>query len=263
MDSAATFKRLRVKTDPTADDRDWVSNVESPNRITAVVGGTTTAGTYSITVTGFVSLPSGRVDVNFTASFVRAAENDNTIADELENDFDAGRANSALASSPTLASLGIVADVSSATITITAPPNAYLTFTSSAPGTGTITWALGTVLPITAASPLFDRGGEVNANVIIAIVHQRNSSGVSLAPGSGTVTMQAIEVAEIADVASDGSITYRYVNCPLAAVTGVALNLPQAIPLRGAKYWTVRITSDANLSGSATDLEVVYRNGLV
>lgn len=262
MDAPATWKRLRVKPDPTADDRDWVANLESPNRITAVVGGTTTAGDYSITVTGFAVRMSGRIEINRTVTFTRAAENDAAIAAALEALLDAALA-STQASSPSLASLGVVADVSSATITITSPPNVYVTWTASAPGSATITFPLGATLPITASSPMFDRSGEMNANSILVVVHQRASTGATLAPGSGTISMQAIEICEIRDVGSDGQgYSTRYINAPLTGLTGVALNAPYEIPLRGAKYWTVRITTDASLSGSVADLEVIYRDGV-
>lgn len=262
-DAAGTWKRLRIKPDETTDDTDWQGQQISPNTITAVVGGTTTAGVYSITVTGFIVKPTGgQIDINFTATFTRAAENDNTIADELENDFDAGTANGN-ASTPTLASLGIVANVSSATITITAPPYAYLTFTASAPGSATITFPLGSSLPITASCPLYDRGALMNANAVVVMWNQLDVSGGTLLPGTATLSLQAIELAEVESTDSRGDRTYRYVVGALAVLTGTTPNTPYEIPLRGAKYWTIRMLTDASLTANTTDIEVLYRDAVV
>ncbi len=261
-DSSTVWRKLRTKMDPTADDSDWRANLQTPNRITAVVGGTTTAGTYSITVTGKVWKPGhnnlGPMDVNFTASFTRVAETDAQIADELENDFDAGTLTAA--SNVTLASVGIVADVSSATITITAPPQCQLTFTSSAPGSATIVWALGQTLPITASAPHYARAGEDSINGVLVVLNQMDDAGTTLlAPGSGTISLQAIELVEYESVDSRGDRTYTYRTIALPVLTGITFGSPVELPMRGAKWWTVRLLTDSGLDANTDAIEVLWR----
>lgn len=261
--AATTWKRLRLKPDPTADDHDWRTNLVSPNRVTAVVGGTTTAGVYSIILTGKIRTKAGAMlDVNFTATFTRAAENDATIAGELEDDFDAGTINPA--TSTTLASMGIIADVSSATITFLFPPEFYGTLTAVAPAPGTITFPLGDTLPITASAPLFKRAGEGNVSGVQIILLQKDDAGATLlAPGTGTVTITPIELCEIEDVSSAGVTTYRYVSAAFfSPLTTMGFGYPIDLPLRGAKFWTVRITSDSGLDANTDSIEVIWRDSV-
>jgi hypothetical protein len=264
-DSASVWRKLRLKTDPTADDHDWRANLVTPNRITAVVGGTTTAGVYSIRVVGKVWKPGqnqlGTIDVDFTATMTRVAETDAQIADALEDDFDAGtiRADSAVS----LSSVGITADVSSATITILAPPNSQLTFTATAPGSATITFPIGSTLPITASAPHYGRNGADSVNGIIVVLNQMDDAGATLlAPGTSTINLEAVELIELEATDSRGDRTYVYRTVSLPMLTDVTFGTPIEIPLRGAKFWTVRLTTDTALDGNCDSIEVLYRDGV-
>lgn len=259
-DASSTFKLLRRKIDPTADDVDWRGNQTTPNELTAVVGGTTTAGVYSITVTGFV-YPRGRaaLTVNFTATLTRVAETDAQIADALEDQFDAGTIN---AGSPVLlSSVGITADVSSATITMRFPPNSELTVTASAPSPGTITLPLGSVMPITASNPHYARAGNDGITGTVAYIVQKDGvDGVGLlTPGTATISAQLIEIAELETVDARGDRTYEYSIGGLAVLTGLTMNTPIELPTRGMKYWTLRLLTDASLTANTSSIEVWYR----
>lgn len=261
-DSSTVWRRLRLKPDPTTDDHDWQANLVTPNRITAVVGGTTTAGAYSINVAGKIyTRTGGSLTVDFTASLTRVAETDAQIADGLEDDFDAGMINPG--SPITLASQGITADVSSATITILAPPNASLTFTATAPGSATITFPIGSTLPITASAPHYARAGEDSINGVIVVLNQMDDAGTTLlAPGSGTISLAAIELAEIETVDSRGDRSYAYRTISLTTLTGITFGAPVELPMRGAKWWTVRLSSDSGLDANTDSIEVIYRSSV-
>lgn len=259
-DASSTFKLLRRKIDPTADDVDWVANQTTPNELTAVVGGTTTAGVYSITVTGFV-YPRNRaaLTIDFTATITRVAETDAQIADALEDDFDAGTIN---AGSPVLLSTaGITADVSSATITMRFPPNCALTVTASAPGSATITLPLGSTMPITASSPHYARSGEdsITGSVVYIVQKDLVDGTTLLLPGTATISGQLIEICELETVNADGSRSYEYSYGGLAVLTGLTMNTPIELPTRGMKYWTLRLLTDANLTANTSAIEVWYR----
>jgi len=260
-DASSTFKLLRRKIDPTADDVDWVANQTTPNELTAVVGGTTTAGVYSITVTGFVYPRTGNaLTVNFTASFTRVAENDATIADELENDFDASTINPG--STVLLSTVGITADVSSATITMRFPPNSSLTVTTSAPGSATITLPLGATVPITASSPHYARAGEDSiTGSVVYLVQKDGVDGVGLlTPTTATISGQLVEICELETPNSDGSRSYEYAYGGLAVLTGLTFNTPIELPTRGMKYWTFRLLTDSSLTANTSSIEVWYRS---
>lgn len=264
-DAATVWKRLRLKVDPTADDADWAGLQLTPNRLTAVVGGTTAAGVYSITVLGKVWKPGhnrmGPIDVNFTATFTRAgAETDAQIADELENDFDAGTVT--VGSSVTLASVGITADVSSATITIVFPPHCELTITTVAPGGATITLPEGAIMPITASAPHFKRSGEDSVTGILCCLFNMDDAGATLLVPGGTVTVEAVELIELETVNDRGDRTYAYRVAGLGDTASVAFGVPFVVPLRGAKFWTLRIHTDAALTANTDSIEVVYRDAV-
>lgn len=264
-DAASVWKKLRLKIDPTADDPDWRTLQVSPNRLTAVVGGTTTAGVYSIRVVGKVWKPGqnnlGTIDVDFTATLTRVAETDAQIADALEDDFDAGtiRADSPV----TLASVGITADVDTATITMTFPPNCELTVTATAPGSATITLPLGSTMPITASSPHYARSGSDSMTGVVVVLNQMDDAGATLlTPGVATVTLTGIEVCEVETTNDRGDRTYAYRYAALTPLTTTPFGTPVEIPLRGAKFWTVRISSDSGDLEAGTDsIEVLYRHG--
>jgi len=262
-DQARTWKKLRVKTDATTDDVDWVGTNVTPNRLTFLVGGTTTAGVYSINLFGKVrnAKTSQQFDVDFTATFTRAAENDASIATDLQADFDAA---TATATSPVLLStLGIVSTRNSATLTIVFPPGADITATVVAPAPGTITAALGLVVPICASAPHFGRAGESSMNGVVVIVNQLNASNAIVAVGTGTqptFDMQGVEICEVEVVDSRGDRTYQTRYGRTTTLTGCVAGNEYQLPLRGAANWTVRITNDADLVATTTQLEVIYRD---
>lgn len=259
-DASTNLRLLRRKIDPTADDVDWRGNQTTPNELTAVVGGTTTAGAYSITVTGQVyTRTGGTLTVDFTATMTRAAETDAQIADALEDDFDAGTIN---AGSPILLStVGITADVSSATITMRFPPNCSLTVTATAPGSATITLPLGSTMPITASQPHYARAGEDSiTGAIVYLVQKDGVDGVGLlTPGTATISGQLIELCELETMNSDGSRSYEYSVGGLAVLTGLTMNTPIELPTRGMKYWTFRLLTDASLTANTSSIEVWWR----
>lgn len=262
-DAARTWKRLRIKTDATTDDHDWVGNNVTPNRLTFLVGGTTTAGAYSINLAGTVynAKTGQQYTVDFTATFTRAAETDAQIATDLQADFDAGTIN---ASSPVLLSaVGITSSRNSATLTVLFPPGANITATTTAPGSATITSSLGLVVPITASAPHFGRGGESSLNGVVVVVHPLTSAGALLALGTSTqptFDMQAVEICEVETVDSRGDRTYLTRYARTTTLTGCIAGNEYQLPLRGAAHWTVRILNDADPVSNTAQYEVIYRD---
>lgn len=263
-DAAAHWKRLRLKIDPTADDPDWRGTAVTPNRLTALVGGTTTAGTYSLIITGKYVSPEGKqLDIAATIPFVRTAETDAQIATGLDTAFDLATIRT---DSPVLlTALGFSCSVSTATLTILFPPGFYGTLTNSAPGSATITQAIGSIMPICASSPMYGRAGSSSPNgVTIEWVCFDDVGGtIQLAPGTGTqptMTLQAIELAEVETVNADGSRSYSYVVGGTAVLASTEPNTPYELPLRGAKYWTVRMLTDANLPAGTESIGIIYRD---
>lgn len=261
-DAAATWKRLRLKTDPTADDLDWVGTQTTPNRLTFLVGGTTTAGVYSLRLQGKVYRNGQQFDVDFTATITRAAETDAQIATDLAGDFTGATVNAA--SPVLLSSVGITASVDTATVTVLFPPGANITVTTTAPAPGTITAALGTIVPIVASAPHYARGGESSMNGVVVVVYPRDDAGATLlAPGTGTqmtFDMQGVEICEVAALDSDGNPSVSTRIARTVTLTGCIVGNEYAIPMRGAKYWTVRITNDADPTTNVDSLEVIYRD---
>lgn len=262
-DAATTWKLLRLKVDPTADDLDWAGTITTPNRLTFLVGGTTTAGVYSLRLVGKVYMRTGaQHDVDFTATITRAAETDAQIASNLSGDFLTGTVTTA---SPVLLSdVGITASVDTATVTVLFPPGANITVTTTAPAPGAITSALGLVVPITASAPHYGRAGESSMNGVVVMVNAMDDAGATLlAPGTGTQTtfdMQAVEICEVETVNSRGDRTYSTRYGRTTTLAGCTLGNEYQLPLRGAKYWTVRITNDADPVSNTDSYEVIYRD---
>lgn len=261
-DAASHWKRLRLKIDPTADDPDYWGTQVTPNRLTALVGGTTTAGTYSLIITGFYIPPEGRaqVEINATISFVRAAENDSQIATGLDTAFDLATVRPGC--STRLIDCGFSCSVSTATLTILFPPGFYGTLTNSAPGSATITQAIGSAMPITGSASLYGRAGSSSPNGVTVMwnCYDEADGTVLLAPGSATASLQAIELAEIETPNADGSRSYTYVVGATAVLAATTPGTPYELPLRGAKYWTVRFLTDANLPVGTASIGIIYRD---
>jgi hypothetical protein len=258
-DASSVLRLLRRKFDTTTDDVDWRANQTTPNELTAVVGGTTTAGVYSINIAGKVyPRTGGSLTVDFTATITRVAETDAQIADALEDDIDAGTIN---AGSPVLLStVGITADVSSETITMRFPPNCSLTVTVTAPAPGTITTPLGTVMPITVSNTHYSRSGEDSITGSIVYILAKDDLGATLlAPSTATISGQLIEIMEIESTDSRGDRTYAYAYGGLAVLTGLTFNTPIELPTRGMKYWTFRLLTDASLPAGTDAIDVVHR----
>jgi hypothetical protein len=260
-DAAATWRRLRLKVDPATDDDDWRALQTTPNAVDILVGGTADDGDYTITLTGQIATRhGGMLTISSTVTFDRAAaETSAQVAAELEALLDAATINAG--TSITLASLGIVASVNSATITIVFPPHAIVTVTGSAPGTATITFPVGASVPITANAPLYGRAGEGGVNGVTCMLNQMDDAGATLlVPGSGTVSVQIIEICEIETVDSDGHRSYSYRYGGSAVTTLQTFGTPFELPVRGAKYWTLRILTDAGLEAGTDSIEVIYRD---
>lgn len=260
-DAAATWKRLRLKVDPSTDDDDWRAQQTTPNALDVLVGGTADDGDYTITLTGQIATRhGGMLTINTTVTFERAAaETSAQVATELEALLDAATINAG--STITLASLGIVASVDTATITIVFPPHAIVTVSGTAPGTATITFPVGTTVPITASAPLYGRAGEGGVNGVTVMLCQMDDAGATpLVPGTGTVSVQIVEIVEIETVDADGHRAYSYRYGGSAVTTLQTFNTPFECPVRGAKYWTLRILTDADLTAGTDSIEVIYRD---
>ena len=257
-DQATYWRRLRLKVDPTAADTDWRGTQTTPNTLTAVVGGTASNGVYSITFTGKVYNHRGvqgrQYDINVTVSRTRTSETSAQMAGLLEDDMDASAA---------LLEAGITADVSSATITITFPPGAYITMTASAPGSATITFPLGALMPILASAPHFARAGN-DSQTGVEVIVSAMAGATLLAPGTSTQTtfdLQGIELAIIETVDARGDRTYTQRVIGTTVLTGCTLDTPYELPLRGAKYWTARIASIPSNPVATTDsYEIAWRD---
>lgn len=265
-DATTNWKLLRLKPN-TSDDADWRGLQTTPNQMTFLVGGTTTAGIYSINLSGVVLTNQGlQVKVDFTATITRVAETDAQIAANLEADFDAGTANPG--TSVLLSSLGIVASVDTATVTIVFPPGAYITATVTAPAPGTITTALGTVVPICASAPHYSRGGESSPDSVVVQVTAMDDAGATvLLPEDGgtdaTFVLVGLEICVIETVNTDGSRSYSYRYAETETITGALLNTEYALSVRGAKWWTVRLHTFANPVDNVDSYEVIWRDGAV
>lgn len=257
------WKRLRLKNDPTADDVSWATTNVTPNRAEVLIGGTATAGAYSIRLVGTVRRQSGDISVDCTVSAVRAAETSAQMAAVLEALLDAAVVKSG--SDITLASLGIVASVSSATITIVFPPDAHITLSGSAVAPATVTFPLTNTVPICAPAPLALGGnrGRDDVNGVVVVLNQMDDAGETLlAPGSGTISLQVVELIELTRLRSDGTkaVSYRYAG--MATLTGMQFGVPIELPVKGAKHWTVRLLTDASLDASTDSIEVIYRDSV-
>lgn len=263
-DASTNWTRLRLKIG-TGDDTDWRGTQVTPNTLTALVGGTTDDGVYSITLTGRVhTRRGGHLDVNATVEFDRqAAENDDTIASELNTALAA--ATITADSSITLASVGITATVSSATITIVFSPDAYITATSTDPGTGTITWALGTTVPISASAPHYARGGVSSPTGVVIQVSAMDDAGETLLdPEDGgadqTFTFEAVEICTVERFDANGIRQYHQRIASIETVTGALLNTEYVLQLRGAKHWSVRLLTFANNITNVDSYEIAWRD---
>ncbi len=105
-----------------------------------------------------------------------------------------------------------------------------------------------------------DGGNSVNGVVCMVQLFDLVGGTVPLAP-AGTFSLQLIELAEVEAVDSRGDRTYRYITGGSASLTGQTCATPIELPIRGAKYWTVRIhTDDGNFTANTSSLEVVYRD---
>lgn len=265
-DAAITWQRLRLKIG-TSDDTDWRGTQTTPNTLTALVGGTADDGDYSITLVGSVHLRhSGTLTVNTTVTFTRAAaETSAQVAAALELLLDAATITE---DSPvTLAGLGITASVDTATITLRFPPNASIVTSSEAPGTGTITWAIGTIVPITASAPLYARGGTSAPNAVAIIITAMDDAGETvLVPEDGgsdqTMVIEAIEICQVQRVV-DGVVRYENRIASIETITGALLNTEYILQLRGAAHWTTRLLTFANNITNVDSYEVAWRDAAV
>lgn len=261
-DASTNWKRLRLKIG-TGDDPDWRGTQTTPNYLTAEVGGTTTAGDYTITLVGKIyTRTGGALDVNFTASFTRAAETDAQIATGLVADFTTGTIN---AGSPVLLStVGITASVDTATITIVFPPNCDITASSTDPGSASITWALGQIMPITGSAPHYARAGASSVNGVVVQVSAMDDAGETLLdPEDGgtdqTFVIEALEVCTVERVVN-GVTQYQQRIASIETIAAAQLNTQYILQLRGAKYWTVRLLTFAENIANVDSYEVAYRD---
>lgn len=255
-DASIHWHRLRLKPDPTADDFDWQGQNTSPNRLTAVVGGTADDGDYELYIVGTLLMPDGRqIGIDATISATRAAaETSAQMATALDTAFESATARTDLLR--LLTDLGFSCSVSSETLAIVFPAGFSGTLSSSAPGTATITHPVGAAVPICASSPLYARAGASSPNAVVVMWVMRDDAGdTPLLPGNATITMTAVELAV---VERDG--VYEEVVCATAAVAATTANTPYELPLRGAKYWTVRLTTDSNLTANTDSIEVLWRD---
>lgn len=254
-DQTILWNRLRVmpNSDGLQDDPDWRGLQQSPHTLTAVVGGTASNGVYSITIAGSVVRPNGSVaTVNETISMTRTSETNAQIAAALDTDADANTV---------LTTAGITADDSSTTLTLTFPPGAFVTLTGSAPGTGTLTFPLGTSLPILGSAPHYG-GSRYHLGGVIVIVNALDGDTL-LAPGTSTQTTFDMELVEVALVRRETSSGPRLETriASTATLSGCELAAEYVFPVRGAGYFTVRLSNFADPVANTDGYEVVWRDG--
>lgn len=250
-DQTILWRTLRVMPNAgTTADPDWRGSGLTPNNVTIQVTGSASSGVYSVRVRGQILRPNGSgIELDETVSMTRTSQSNAQIAAALESNADANGP---------LVDAGIIFSVSSDTLTVVAPPTAALTFATSAPGSGSFTLARGSVLPICASSPSF-AGSRYHLGSVVLQVNALDSDGDLLAPGTGTQTsfdLAVVEVCAIKD--ARGNLTYRIART--ATVTGCNLATEYAFPVRGAGYWTARISNLADAVASTAAYEFSYRD---
>lgn len=233
-DQHVNWHLLRTKIG-TADDVDWQGTQVSPQSLTALVAGTATAGVYSITLSGEFNLPNGsRIQIDQTLSATRVAQTSAQMAAELQV---LGAANEVFLR------YGILVTVSTATLTFQVPPSfrGVLTRTVTAPAT--ITFPLGdTFIPMPAAP--IAAGASKDCGKVVVSVHAMNGTAF-LNPGTAfTFTLVPVEVASYKD---PSGVLQRRVQVG-EAIADCLLDTEYTVPLRGARAWSVRLLTNADVA---------------
>lgn len=250
-DQTLLWKRLRLKAD-TANDTDWRGSGVSPNRVTVTVGGTATSGAYSFRIHGFVTTRKGvHMPVDTTVSFTRTSETNAQIVTGL------GAAEDAL--EVPLSKFDIVATFSTTTFTLDFPPDAQLEVELTAPSPGTMT--ADKELPQLGSAPHFG-GSRYYLGQVAVTVHAVDSSGDQLNPGTGTQTTFDLEVVEIQLVRrmTDTGVEVTEHYSRTSTQVDATLNTIYEFPLRGAGFFTVRLTNFADAVASTAGYEVLIRD---
>ncbi len=253
-------RKIAVATDSTVDDPDWQGLNDNPNQLTAVVGGTTSDGVYSITVTWFV----GKKIFTATGSFERAAaETDAQIAAELETALDAATATDPLTGASVALSDYLTVSVDTATLTLTPVDKTIpMWFSWVDPGTATILFAPDLQLPICAPAPFVAGDGKDQPNIITISTHCLNASNVVLDPASSDFDIEVVEIATVNVLGSDGNWTTVERVVGSAVDTEVPVGCAYDLPISGSNAWTVRLLNVDALPATTTQLEVIYRTNV-
>lgn len=250
-------RKITVATDSTVDDPDWQGLNDNPNQITAVVGGTTSNGVYSITATWV----TGKKVFSATGSFDRqAGETDADIADELNTALAAATATDPLTGATIALTSYLTSTVDSATLTLVPVDKTIdIWITVVDPGTATITLAPDAKLPITAPAPYVAGDQKTQPNVIRISTHCLNSSGAVVDPASSNFDLELVEVATVNVLGSDGNWTTveRVVGSSVDA--DIPVGQAYDLPISGAHAWTLRLINVDALPATTTALEVIYR----
>ncbi len=247
------WKLLRIKLG-TADDVDWRTLQVSPHSVTALLAGTATDGTYSITITGVYTNERGdRIELVETFSALRdAAETSAQMAAELVT---------AAGVHAALLRHGVIVTASSATLTIQLPPTFTGTLTRSVTAPATITFPLGDTLIAMPAAPIPMADGECGS--VVVSVHAATASAVLLPNDTFTFTIIPVELAHYPDPLLPGLNTrIRRVHVG-DAIADCLLDTEYVIPLRGAKHWTIRLltnTDAADVPATTDRFRVVWRD---
>lgn len=254
-DQTIHWKRLRLKGNTTDPDTDWRGTQVSPHRVTVAVGGSASNGVYSVTITGHVvTLRGAQVRVQETISMTRVAQTNAQIAAALETNADAN---------VDLVGAGIAASSNSTDLFLDFPPGSFVTITTSAPGSGTLT-ASEPSLPILASAPHFAGSRNDVGKVVVMVLAKDDAGATLLAPGTGTQTtvdVQIVEVAVVKDISSSGVASYRQVIGGSVVLADQNLCVPIELPVRGAGYFTVRLLNFADAVANTDSYEIIWREG--
>ena len=244
---------LRTKNDTgTADPAEWTWL--EPDSLRLTVGGTTSDGVYSITITP-VSPPSGVT--SFVATFTRGAgETDAQIATELYNDLVtllAVTADGAPRGSVLSDYVSAVSDDGAGEITIEWNPDApcKCSVTLVDPGTATITPSPDDSLWPISRRYLGHVPVQVASTSIEVTIIPIDSGGDTLDPNGATVTMTCYRVIETPPANPSASHTFQGVSTQVQ--TGAVIGRGYPFNGNGGRF-TIGVST---ITGTITGLDAL------
>lgn len=238
--------RVRSKTTPTADDPAWGSSNLDPNMLLVTLASAET-GNYVVTVT-----PEDTSLSAIATTYAGTGGDEPTAATGIAAALNTA---ASVAGAALRNYLRPVSSASSAVLAIAVEPNApahRITFTP--PGSATMT------PDHTGALPVVAEGGGKGALSIVPVAV--TSAGVPLAPGSGSVDLELVEVIdrtrprgrkghEVAAAVASTAVIDSIDNHPLGE--------PWIVSAPEGRY-AVRISGDTSLPGSTNAIEIWASN---